>query len=372
MFNLTKVSVIIPVYNTEDYLEECLNSVLNQTLNDFEVICVNDGSTDSSLHILENYNDDRIHIINQDNRGLGAARNTALKKCNGEYILFLDSDDYIDENTLNELYSLACQKSLDLLMYKLINFKNDTLKESKYKYFEMEFLNELVGDNVFDWHDVKDRIFDMAVSAPAKFFKWDLIKDFEFPENLLFEDTSFFYNVIFKAERVYFYDKHLYHRRIRDDSITNSSFKNFSDVIEIYDIIGNYLKEIGVYYEFSDKLFNRKMRDVYVRFKGVPEEYKNDFFKKIKVNFSKHHETLQKERVFEKCNEKALFIFTNAIDSNTYHEFELAMEVFELKQNNIKLFREKELYKNEINALKKSKSWKMIGFLRKFNFLKKD
>lgn len=329
---MPKVSVIIPVYNTEDYLKECLSSVLNQTFDDFEVICVNDGSTDSSLQILESYCDSGIKIIDQENRGLGAARNAALKQCNGEYVLFLDSDDYLDENALQELYQLASQKSLDLLMYKLINFNNETLKQSKYRYFEMEFLDEIVGDNVFNWHDVKDRIFDMAVTAPAKLFKRDLIKDLKFPENLIFEDTPFFYNVIFRAQRVYFYDNHLYHRRVRKESITNASFKDFSDCIEIYDIVEDDLRAIGVYEEFSVKLFDRKTRDIFVRFKGVPGEFKKDFHTKIKDDFTRHESVLKKEGTLDKCNDKSLAIFKNAISSNTYQEFESKMEAFELKQ----------------------------------------
>ena len=100
------LSIIIPVYNSEKYLEECLNSVLNQTLKDIEIICVNDGSTDNSLKILENIaaQDLRVRIINQENKGQGNARNAGLEAANGDYVGFVDSDDFISPDFYEKLY----------------------------------------------------------------------------------------------------------------------------------------------------------------------------------------------------------------------------------------------------------------------------
>lgn len=346
---MTKVSVIIPVYNTASYLKECIDSVLRQTLDDIEVICVNDGSTDSSLEILESYKlkDDRIVLINQKNRGLGAARNIALKHASGKYVLFLDSDDYLDEMALEDLYDLATRKSIDLLIFKLINFNNETYKEVKYKYFEMDFLKRIVDDDIFNWKMVKNKIFDMAVTAPAKFFKMDLIKNIYFPENLIFEDSLFFIKVIFRARRVYFYDRHLYHRRVRSDSITNSNFRNFSDCIEIYDLINRHLKKIRLYDDFADQLFNRQCRDIFTRFSGVPEEFKEDFFVKINEYFTKNKKTLQREGTLDICNERALAIFNAAVDSATYREFELSVNIFDLEMKHDKLRLENDILKRQ-------------------------
>lgn len=97
---MAKISIIVPVYNTEKFLEKCLNSLINQTLKDIEIICINDGSTDKSLQILEKFanKDKRIQIINQTNSGLSVARNIGIKKAKGEYIGFVDSDDWVDLN----------------------------------------------------------------------------------------------------------------------------------------------------------------------------------------------------------------------------------------------------------------------------------
>ena len=118
---MVKVSVIIPVYNVEDYLKECLDSVLSQTLKDIEVICVDDCSTDDSLKILQEYanNDDRIKIIkNEKNSGQGFSRNEGIKKATGEYIGFVDSDDFIDLNLFEISFKKAKKLDLDVLLFK--------------------------------------------------------------------------------------------------------------------------------------------------------------------------------------------------------------------------------------------------------------
>ena len=106
---MTKVSVIVPVYNVEDYLCECLDSLITQTLSDIEIICINDGSTDNSLEILTNYSkrDSRIKIITQENKGLSSARNRGFEFINGKYTYFIDSDDILKSDALEKLYNLA-------------------------------------------------------------------------------------------------------------------------------------------------------------------------------------------------------------------------------------------------------------------------
>ena len=121
---MVKISVIIPVFNVELYLEECLDSVINQSLDDLEIICVNDGSTDSSLSILEKYAkmDDRVKIISQENQGQGSARNKGLSIAKGECIYFIDSDDKIELDTLKDCYDCVKKNDLDFVMFQLINY----------------------------------------------------------------------------------------------------------------------------------------------------------------------------------------------------------------------------------------------------------
>ena len=236
---MIKVSVIIPVYNVERYLEECLDSVVNQTLEDIEIICINDGSTDNSLDILDTYakKDSRIKIINQENRGLSASRNNGLKISTGKYICFLDSDDYLELNALMEAYAISERYSLDMCLFKLINFDDITKKQCSEEYFDMGYLKELVGDNVFDHHVVGEVLYRISVTAHSKLFNRDLIFDMKFPEGLIFEDDAFFTEAIFKSERVFFLDKYLYNRRLRADSITHANTERFIDWIEIYNLL---------------------------------------------------------------------------------------------------------------------------------------
>jgi len=134
---MIKVSVVIPVYNTYKYLPECLESVINQTLADIEIICINDGSTDFSSKILEEYasKDKRIKIISQNNQGLSCARNRGLEIARGEYIYFLDSDDKITLTALEELYDIAEKNKLDIIYFDAqVFFENEALK-SKYEVF---------------------------------------------------------------------------------------------------------------------------------------------------------------------------------------------------------------------------------------------
>jgi glycosyltransferase involved in cell wall biosynthesis len=127
---MVKVSVVIPVYNVEDFLEECLDSVVNQTLRDIEIICVNDGSPDDSLRILEEYarRDNRITVINQDNAGHAVASNRGIDLAKGEYLYLMDSDDMLKTTALEELYIYAKDKSADFVLFQSNNYSQDENK----------------------------------------------------------------------------------------------------------------------------------------------------------------------------------------------------------------------------------------------------
>ena len=127
----TKVSVILPVYNVSDYLRQCMDSIVGQTLKDIEIICVDDGSTDDSLAILKEYEakDQRVKVIQQANAGAGAARNKGLEIATGEYLSFLDSDDFVDVNMYEQLYLKAKAKDIDVVYCNC-----NIYKDKKYTY----------------------------------------------------------------------------------------------------------------------------------------------------------------------------------------------------------------------------------------------
>ena len=125
--NMPKVSVVIPVYNVEKFLKECLNSIINQSLEDIEIICVDDGSTDNSPKILKEYSlkDNRIKIISQENGGHAVATNNGMALANGKYLYLMDSDDILELNALEELYEYAENKNVDFVLFPAMNYDND-------------------------------------------------------------------------------------------------------------------------------------------------------------------------------------------------------------------------------------------------------
>ncbi len=188
-----KVSVIIPVYNVAKYLAKCLDSVIGQSLKEIEIICINDGSTDNSLKILEEYkkNDERITIINQKNQGVSVARNNGLKNAKGEYIYMLDSDDFLDVNALKRMYERAYLDNADMVLidfYKYINNKNkekvryyltfnDGANALPYTAWSYMFRKKLLTDHpdiMFpaNAHPIEDTAFSFALSCVAKRFTY--------------------------------------------------------------------------------------------------------------------------------------------------------------------------------------------------------
>ena len=141
---MCKISIIVPVYNTEKYLEKCLNSLISQTLEDIEILCINDGSTDNSIKILEQYanRDSRIKIINKKNAGVSAARNTGISQAKGEYLGFVDSDDYVDLNFYEKLYNTAKEYNASIAVAGIIRF-NEFHKKYHLKLNETILSNDL-------------------------------------------------------------------------------------------------------------------------------------------------------------------------------------------------------------------------------------
>ena len=191
-----KVSIIVPVYNTEPWLRECMDSLVNQTLKEIEIICVDDGSPDNCGKILDEYakKDTRIIVIHQKNQGVSAARNAGLNVASGEYITFVDSDDYVDLNTYEKMYNLAKKDEIDILQFKFRRFQGIIgNKNSKIRFSDSAVLS-LCG---YLDRRVSGFVFD-------KLFKYDLIKDkVKFPVGIqICEDTCFGYTALGMANRI--------------------------------------------------------------------------------------------------------------------------------------------------------------------------
>ena len=236
MINNPKVSVIIPVYNVEKYLKECLDSIVNQTLKDIEIICVNDGSTDNSLKIIKDFAqiDNRIVIINQQNFGVSSARNQGIKKAIGEYIIFVDSDDWLELNCIEELVKNTFNNDTDILCFGINCYNNG----STFQRSDINILNQYYTFN----HLSIDITKNLIQNVWGKLFKREfLLKyDIKFPENIVTcEDGLFCLFCLYEEPKIKLLNKCLYNYRInrlgsacsKQDTIVKTDIEAFKYIL---------------------------------------------------------------------------------------------------------------------------------------------
>ncbi len=250
-----KISVVLPVYNVANYLRKCLDSLVNQTFENFEVICVNDGSTDLSLGILEGYaiNDSRFKIITQENKGLSGARNTGIKHVQGEYILFVDSDDWLEDNALEELYEHVKSFKSDITMFKFKYFNETTKEFSEGPFTNLEIIPDSFNTRNFNYKDVLDILFKISHAPFNKLYKKSFIEQYEFPEGLIYEDLYFFYTVFFTAKKTSVIRKSLYNYRIRDGSISTTGDEKSFDIFDVLTHVQKILYDKNIYGAVKDE-----------------------------------------------------------------------------------------------------------------------
>lgn len=366
----------MPVYNVENYLEDSLNSVINQTLKDIEIICINDGSTDKSLEILNSYakKDNRILVISQKNNGQGFTRNKGMGIAKGEYIYFMDSDDILHLNAIEKTYNVSKEKQLDFVIFQAESYDNDEDKYYKTEYYSMNRLASLVENNIFNYNDIGNLIFEISVTPWSKLYNRQFIIDCgaKFPEGLIFEDNVFFWEVLFSAKKIYFLKEILYTRRVYSTSSSKSGDQKFLDYIPITDLVFNVFKKYDLNEKYEGDLYNIKISTIYQRFKGIREEYKEIYFKEMKENFTTWVLDINLEYIQTFLTEKNKVILNAVLNENTSREFDLFIKNQELISKNIKLKHSNERLKQSNLKLKKSynqiissRSWKYIENLRK-------
>lgn len=248
---MIKVSVIIPVYNVEKYLRECIDSVLNQTYSEFEVILVNDGSTDSSGEICKDYeHDSRVIVINQENGGLSAARNTGLKHAVGDYVYFLDSDDYIALDTLEILVHEAETTQDDCICFDadVFNETENKILNPDFYHRSPDFLETVSGPELL-YKLIKQGAYRSSV--PLLFIRREVISSgkLQFYNGLLHEDELFTIQLLLKVNQVHHIPLAMYKRRMRDESITTvkMSTKNVISFCVIIDELQKVIIDNGDY-----------------------------------------------------------------------------------------------------------------------------
>lgn len=286
MQNKIKVSIIVPVYNTSMYLEQCLNSLLCQSLEGIEIICVDDGSTDNSLQILQNFaqNDKRIRVLTQKNQGQSVARNLAMNVATGEYIGFIDSDDWIDEKMFEKLYQNAKKfdSNISMCSFTLFNEKTGLSSDSD-PYFTLNLFPESFEDRSFSYKETYDFIFRICVQPCNKIYKRDFLTQIgaKFPEGLFFEDNVFFYETFMQSEKNCLIKEPLYTYRVGTghSTVSGDEYKKL-DFFEIFRLIEKFLKEKKLYDGLADYFVQYKKNTLQYWYKKLTDE-------KIKEIYSK-------------------------------------------------------------------------------------
>lgn len=258
---MPKVSVIIPVYNVEKYLRQCLDSVINQTLSDIEIICVNDCSTDNSLTILKEYaqKDNRIKIIEQkENQGQGIARNIGLDISQGEYIGFVDPDDWIEKDMYLILYNSAIENNADFVQcdYERYFDKTGQTKQiTALRPFKKQHYN-IVTNKIFSYKDFKEECFlGLWNLVWTRIYKKELIdtNKIKFSKGKYGEDKLFSIHAKLAAKRILYINKFLYHYRVRRDSACHNENLNAQNIInDIKNMLETIEKNEELKIEFDD------------------------------------------------------------------------------------------------------------------------
>lgn len=250
--NRPKVSVIIPVYNVELYLRECLDSVIRQTLSDIEIICINDGSTDHSEEILFEYaRDERVTVIRQSNSGLSATRNVGINYAKGKYLYFLDSDDCLTENALEEMYKCAEKSELDVVYCDGCSFSDDSGCEEEVEKYREYYTRKYQYEGVFTGaalfkEFLEKEEYRVQVSLQMIRREYLLEQQLAFYEGIIHEDNLFNYCCMLNAKRVSYIGKPLFLRRVRSGSIVTSG-------ISFANVYGYFCCYVGMY-EFLQNL----------------------------------------------------------------------------------------------------------------------
>lgn len=241
---MTDISVIIPVYNGEKYIRKCLDSVINQTKKEIEIVVVNDGSTDNTESIIKEYKDKRIKYFKNTNHGIGYSRNFGVSKSSGKYIMFLDSDDYIDKDECKLLYEKCLEDDLDI---SICDF---------YKVYNNDLIEVNLGD--FKSSSLKDNpdIITEFLNPWGKLYNKKILTDnkIKFVENLKYEDAPFVIETFCNAKKIGKVNKPLHYYVIHGNSETTVRDEKCFDILKIVDKIRKYTKDKEYLKDKIDKL----------------------------------------------------------------------------------------------------------------------
>lgn len=340
---MVKVSVIMPVYNAGDYLRQACECILKQTHTDIELICVDDGSTDNSLAILNEIaaEDSRVRVFSQENRGGGAARNFALKHISGKYLYFMDADDKVKLELFSDMIPKMQEDNLDFIIFSAINYASDTDKLFKSPYYSMSKLKEFGEGKIFGFDDLGDLIFDISVTPWCKFYDAEFVLNSgaRFLENSIFHDNQFFWELLFNARKMTFVDGFYYMRRRHSASSTGAGDERYVNIINVVNNIIKLFIKYNQLERYKHILYNKKVFWIYTRYEDIKDEFKKLFYDSMKEDFT----NIEDNQFSKYLDEKNRFIFESVVRSKTLKEFDLLIKNYELTKENSELKKRKNL-----------------------------
>ena len=288
---MPKVSILVPIYNVEKYLRECLDSLIKQTLKDIEIICINDGSTDASLKILRDFErkDNRIKVIDKENSGYGASMNMGLRQATGEYIGIVESDDFVKKEMYEDLYNLAIKNNADLVKSDFILYTAKNKLKRKAGLFDINKINRVLS--------IKDylRLLKKQPCIWSAIYKKDFLDknniDFLETPGASFQDTSFCFKTCVLAQRMYLTNKaYLYYRQDNASSSVHNKSKVFL-ICQEYEEITKFLNENP---EIKKIVNSHKLIKEYGAYmwnlRRIDEEFRDSFIEVFSDTFKKYIE----------------------------------------------------------------------------------
>ncbi len=249
---MSKISVIVPVYNAEKYIEKCISSIANQTMKDIEILAINDGSTDNSLNILDSLSlkyKGKLKIISKENGGAGSARNIGIENANGEFIKFVDADDYLKLDILDRMYNIAKENHVSLVRGNYQTILGPIKMEDKCSW------SNIRGNQIIDVRENKDYIVSETPGIGNKLISRELIGDLRFPENTKWEDLAIMPVVVASSERLFHMDENVYNYRVNMNTTIKDFINKIPNILDIIKCVETLEKNMQM--------------------KGLDEEYKN-------------------------------------------------------------------------------------------------
>ncbi|MDE5603883.1 MAG: glycosyltransferase [Helicobacter sp.] len=283
-----KVTIIIPVYNVEQYLKQCLDSIINQTLKEIQILCINDGSTDGSLNILKEYanKDKRIQILNKENGGQGSARNLGIKFINAECVYFVDSDDWLEIDALEKLYNLLQKTNADIVLSGAIMYIQESEKYNS-KHFATCYHRQ--DGEICDFTAIKSKIFT-RIAPFFKFYRFSFLQTLLeneklYPEDILFEDVLPHIKSLLLAKKITFLNQNKYFYRVRQNSTMTSQYSYNEGIFDSLIVVSQaqeFLSTHNFLKELKNEFFLFVCEHIQYHFNRCSKAFKPRFAKRAK------------------------------------------------------------------------------------------